>query len=129
MRKLLTEQSQVNADDLIAARNLLYPAPVIGVHIGGGVHVPMPDSWDGVGPVPVGWSGVHGRLMQAAEIEATFATVDTGGLTGGMYAVYLPEDLFDLATANPGGILSGAQQTALLNAWAAADEIPVPEDP
>lgn len=30
--------------------------PLRGAHIGGGVHVPMPETWDGNGPVPPGWT-------------------------------------------------------------------------
>ncbi len=30
--------------------------PSRGVHGGGGVHVPMPDTWDGTGSCPPGWS-------------------------------------------------------------------------
>lgn len=30
--------------------------PRRGVHHGRGPHVPMPETWDGTGPVPPGWS-------------------------------------------------------------------------
>jgi hypothetical protein len=30
--------------------------PRAGVHVGGGIHVPMPGAWDGQGPTPPGWT-------------------------------------------------------------------------
>jgi len=38
-----------------------YPAQ--GVHFGVGVHVLMPGSWDGTGPVPPGWSSYRGAVV------------------------------------------------------------------
>lgn len=35
--------------------------PARGTHAGGGVHVPMPGAWDGVGPVPPGWTSFRGH--------------------------------------------------------------------
>lgn len=30
--------------------------PRAGTHVGGGIHVPMPETWDGQGPTPPGWT-------------------------------------------------------------------------
>jgi len=41
--------------------------PKRGVHVGGGIHVPMPAQWDGEGEVPIGWTS-HKAAVKA---EAT----------------------------------------------------------
>lgn len=38
-----------------------YALPTRGVPVGGGRHVPMPDIWDGLGPVPPGWTSFQGH--------------------------------------------------------------------
>lgn len=49
----------------IADKALALPAP--GAHVGDGLHVPMPPTWDGSGATPPGWT------------KESFRVVDLGG--------------------------------------------------
>lgn len=42
--------------DLIIIMDKALSFPAAGVHIGEGIHVNMPESWDGTGEVPEGWT-------------------------------------------------------------------------
>jgi hypothetical protein len=42
------------------------------VQIGGGIHVAMPDAWDGKGEVPPGWSS-EGEIRERHERKGEFA--------------------------------------------------------
>jgi len=37
--------------------------PKIGTHIGGGIHVTMPDTWDGTGACPPGWTQFQDNVL------------------------------------------------------------------
>lgn len=53
-----------NSAALEAAAALLdkaYGYPLRGTHIGTGKHVGMPDTWDGLGRVPPGWTSHQGH--------------------------------------------------------------------
>lgn len=54
---LLAGSTEANQDKLLGY-------PLRGVQVGGGVHVPMPATWDGNGPVPLGWSSYRGSSKQ-----------------------------------------------------------------
>lgn len=54
--------TRAQCDTIQAARDKLLGAPVRGVDCGGGKHEPMPQAWDGVGPVPPGWTGFDGPV-------------------------------------------------------------------
>lgn len=45
--------------------------PKLGVHVGGGVHVEMPATWDGTGEVPPGWTSHKASVR--ANVDSTFA--------------------------------------------------------
>lgn len=51
----------------VAIRDKLVPAPNVGAHVGGGQHVGMPPSWDGIGRLPPGWTGYDGTYSDGAE--------------------------------------------------------------
>ncbi len=65
--------------------------PSAGAHVGGGIHVEMPDTWDGVGKPPPGWSSysessvAHPTLPQFAAI----IDPDAGAALGNGRAVRL----------------------------------------
>lgn len=49
--------ANVNARNALAGvLDRAWSQPAIGVHVGGGIHVSMPATWDGNGPVPPGWT-------------------------------------------------------------------------
>lgn len=43
------------------ARDRIAPPPFAGTRVGGGIHVDQPESWDGAGDVPIGWTGLPGE--------------------------------------------------------------------
>lgn len=56
-----------NCQQLNAVQNKLQGLPLKGVHFGGGVHVAMPDTWDGTGAIPPGWTAYgQGSMVQTA---------------------------------------------------------------
>lgn len=60
-----------NAPDRDAAGMILDKAhalPVPGVHVGRGPHVDMPATWDGNGPVPIGWTSFQAHRNGVDEI-------------------------------------------------------------
>jgi hypothetical protein len=64
-------------DNVAAARDKLLGPPVRGIQCGGGVHAPMPQTWDRVGKVPPGWTGYDGPIENSGN-RGTWA-VDPGG--------------------------------------------------
>lgn len=48
--------TEANADALLAIVVKALAYPQIGTHVGGGIHVTMPPTWDGTGPCPPGWT-------------------------------------------------------------------------
>lgn len=48
--------TEPNADSLLATVDKALGNPRRGVHIGGGMHCDMPDTWDGTGATPPGWT-------------------------------------------------------------------------
>jgi hypothetical protein len=78
----LTEPAAAELEQL-EDKLLSYPAK--GVHIGGGIHVPMPDAWDGNGKPPAGWTSYrtsslkHPTLAQwATPMDAKVSTALVG---------------------------------------------------
>lgn len=58
----------INARNAIAGlldRAWLMPAR--GTNLGGGIHVPMPATWDGNGPVPPGWTSFQAHRTDPEE--------------------------------------------------------------
>lgn len=52
------------ADQTEALQDKLLGLPLAGVHIGGGRHVDMPQTWDRSGAVPPGWTSYKGSTRQ-----------------------------------------------------------------
>jgi hypothetical protein len=78
----LTEPAAVELEQL---EDKLLSLPAKGVHIGGGIHVPMPDTWDGNGKPPMGWTSYrtssikHPTLAQwATPMDAKVSTALVG---------------------------------------------------
>lgn len=69
--------TEAEALELLAIREKAGASePEKGVHIGAGRHVPMPETWDGSGKVPAGWSGLSGVYFDDAKSAYIVETVD-----------------------------------------------------
>lgn len=79
--------------------------PRVGTHVGGGAHVNMPATWNGTGPVPVGWTSFQAHR------------------NAGVDAIWLPEP----ETATRLARLTPGEQAQLAAARAAAEADPDPE--
>jgi hypothetical protein len=66
----LARETERNQDKLLA-----YPKR--GVHINGGIHGPMPDTWDGVGPVPPGWTSYLGSSVKHPTLPTWSTPIET----------------------------------------------------
>ena len=88
--------NQVAASTLLSIRDKLgVDAPTKGVQVGGGIHVPMPDAWDGVGRVPLGYTGTAGIYEE-----------------DGAFSVGLPEDIEDRLSVDSD--LTGPERAEIL---------------
>lgn len=103
--------SEIAAAQAAADKLLGYPKK--GTHIGGGIHVPMPDTWDGTGPTPPGW------LKTVADpITATDGTVYLA-ITGSEAALSDPTQLNKL-TGQERAALNKVNQAQLVDLKAIA---------
>lgn len=59
-----------------AAIDKAYGYPRKGVHVGGGIHVDMPDTWDGTGATPPGWSKHYAPVFSASASDAVLQIED-----------------------------------------------------
>jgi hypothetical protein len=66
----LARESELNLDKLLA-----YPKR--GTHVGGGLHVPMPASWDGIGAVPIGWTSYRGASRRHPTLTTWSTPIET----------------------------------------------------
>lgn len=74
---IIQDLTQAEALELLAIRKKAgEPAPEKGTHIGGGRHVPMPESWDGTGKVPAGWSGLSGVTLNVEKNSYAVEVID-----------------------------------------------------
>lgn len=60
----------------VALENKTLGYPLKGVHVGPGPHVPMPATWDGVGPVPPGWTAYSDKDIVPDTKGAYTTTLD-----------------------------------------------------
>ncbi len=72
-------------DALNAVVSKALALPAVGAHVGGGVHVAMPPSWDGQGATPPGWTkqAVANHVLNASTaalpLEDSLVTLLQGG--------------------------------------------------
>jgi hypothetical protein len=67
--------TRADCETIRASRVKLIGPPTKGVRVGGGIHVPMPATWDGAGDVAIGWTGYQGEKLEAGSTWS----VDPGG--------------------------------------------------
>lgn len=102
--KVSTTQAAAQTVEQLQDKLLGFPAK--GTHIGGGVHVPMPDAWDTVGAVPPGWTSYRGGSRKHPTLSQWATILD-------------PQLSAALADARASR-LSGAEQTSLSSAISTA---------
>jgi hypothetical protein len=85
MMTLAISTTQPAAVELEQLEDKLLGYPAKGVHVGGGIHVPMPATWDGTGKPPMGWTSYrtssikHPTLSQwATPLDAKVSTALAG---------------------------------------------------
>lgn len=59
--------TKADLDDYAAKRDKLLGYPSRGVQVGGGIHVALPVSWNGLGNCPPGWTATHSRVDESAD--------------------------------------------------------------
>ncbi len=92
-------------DALNAIVNKALGYPKIGTRLGGGIHVPMPPTWDGQGATPPGWTKQVVANYVASALDS---------------ALPLPDALVAQLQAGPAqALLSAAEQLTLATAIAA----------
>ena len=73
--------TKTNCLTAVLLENKTLGYPLVGQHVGGGIHVPMPPTWDGIGVVPPGWTA-YSEADVAPDGKGAFATkLDTGFTT------------------------------------------------
>lgn len=90
------EGQPVELEEMRAVLDKVLGYPRRGVHVGGGIHVPMPDEWDGQGETPLGWTRTVGEpfldvegklLLEVSDRTAQeVAEADTSKLSPGEQA-------------------------------------------
>ena len=88
--------TKTNCQTAVTLENKVLGFPLVGRHIGGGVHVPMPPTWDGTGPVPPGWTAYSDADVAPDGKGAFVTTLDDG---------------FTTATVAASSVLSPAEKT------------------
>jgi hypothetical protein len=74
---IIKELTETEALELLTIRKKAgEPEPEKGSHIGNGRHVTMPESWDGNGKIPPGWSGLSGVVFDAEKGSYTVEILD-----------------------------------------------------
>ena len=68
--RIVTTRSEATSVAQTQDKLLAYPQK--GARAGGGIHVPMPDTWDGTGAVPPGWSS-HTASVRQHPVNTEFA--------------------------------------------------------
>jgi hypothetical protein len=97
--------SEAASDALAAILNLAMVYPKKGTHVGGGNHCSMPETWDGNGPTPPGWSKNYRAVYVASTVSAAIPISDA--------------DAAELQHPAVLARLTAQQQTTLANAIAA----------
>lgn len=104
-------------------REKLLGNPKPPVHIGGGRHVEAPETWDGTGATPPGWTKEHAPILQhptnpalrATSMDDVVAAARTGPRSGRLNASEHAAMQADLAGAGAlGAEWDGAQPAVLV---------------
>lgn len=94
--------TEAASDALRAIINKALQFPRVGTHVGGGIHVTMPASWDGQGATPPGWTK---HVASEYVVNASTAWVA------------IPDDTAALLSApEAAGRLTGPELAALVQA-------------
>ncbi len=72
MAQYVITTSRSEAENLRRVCNVSRDMPLRGTRVGGGIHVPMPATWDGSGAVPLGWT-VATDVIENPERDGRFA--------------------------------------------------------
>jgi len=79
--------TEAACDSVAAVVDKALGYPKKGTHVGGGIHVDMPATWDGQGATPPGWTKRHTTVYTASPSDAalqleaaTVAAVQASGL-------------------------------------------------
>jgi hypothetical protein len=81
--------------------------PRKGVQVGGGIHVPMPETWDGTGDCPPGWARTASEPLMAKDGTAYLA------ITGLEMALIDPANLVKLSPAERATLAKVSQASAV----------------
>lgn len=68
-------EAEMDSVLVIIDKALGFPKP--GQHVGGGIHVPMPQTWDGQGATPPGWTKSVSAVWVASATDAAIPLSDT----------------------------------------------------
>lgn len=72
--------TKTNCLTAVVLENKVLGFPLVGVHVGGGIHVDMPATWDGNGLVPPGWTA-YSDANVAPDGKGAFVTKLDDGFT------------------------------------------------
>lgn len=99
-----------NCQALNALQNKLQGLPLPGVHVGGGVHVDMPKTWDGTGPTPPGWTAYGESSTKLVSVNSYTAELDARTQDAQSVATLSPPDQASLSAVLAAGTVqvSGA---------------------
>lgn len=92
-----------NCQQLNVIQNKMQGLPLKGRHVGGGVHVPMPDTWDGTGATPPGWTAYGQSSMVQATVNSYVAELDPITQDSTAVAALSPADKTTLTTVLAAG--------------------------
>jgi hypothetical protein len=67
-------ESEMDAVRVVIDKALGFPKA--GQHVGSGIHVPMPQTWDGQGPTPPGWTKSASSVWVASATDAAIPLSD-----------------------------------------------------
>lgn len=69
--------TEAACDEVVVLANKALGFPAKGRHVGGGRHVDMPDTWDGTGPTPPGWTKTVTAVYVSSPTDAAVPVSDT----------------------------------------------------
>jgi hypothetical protein len=119
MMPLAISVTQPAAVELEQLEDKLLSYPAKGVHIGGGIHVPMPDAWDGTGKPPMGWTSYRTSSIKHPTLAQWATPLDSelvAALSNGRAARLTAAEKTKLQAANATAVV------ALPVDWAGAKE-------